>query len=65
MSKSWDTSSIEAMERTAKGQEDGCCSKKIGEHWLEVQYKEGKFKYMWGKNYVNREDAVEVLRLLS
>lgn len=58
----WDTTSVEAMERTAMDQADGSCSKRIGDYWLEVVF-DGEhlpFRYKWGKNWVTREDAIAV-----
>lgn len=59
----WDTSSINAMERTAQEEVDGTCSKRIRGEWLEVIYNRGTndFSYKWGKNYVTRVNAVNVL----
>lgn len=64
-----DTSSIDAMERTATMEQDRDCSIKIGDHWLEVSYdpkplkRSERFKYKWGKNYIERSGAVEVHKM--
>lgn len=63
MSKDWDTSSLEVMEKTAKGQADFTCSKKFGDHWLEVRWMVECghwFRYQWGKNLVSRQVAKNV-----
>lgn len=54
--------SIDDMEETAKNEDDGCCNKKIRGEWLEVQYRLGPFFYKWGKNWVSREVAENVLK---
>jgi hypothetical protein len=72
--RDWDTSSIDAMERTAIAQADGDCNLRIGEHWLRVQHigtarkrsgkgRENAFQYHWGKNIVTRADAIEVHKM--
>jgi hypothetical protein len=64
----WDTTSIDGMERTAKNEADRNCNVKIRDHWLEVFWTPtaagngtGKFSYKWGKNYVTRGTAMNVL----
>lgn len=60
--KDWDTSSIDAMERTARSEADHDCSLKIRGQWLEVAYIEASdtFTYKWGKNMVPRHVAETV-----
>lgn len=58
---------IDDMEETARNEADGCCNKKIRGHWLEVIYYaprgpvDGYFRYVWGKNVVGRQEAINVL----
>jgi len=63
MAKDWDTTSIDGMERTAKNEADRDCSVKIGAVWLEVSWDGKKFKYKWGKNFVGRDNAIEVFKM--
>jgi hypothetical protein len=58
----WDTTSIEAMERTARAEAQNDCSLKIRDQWLEVRYDPAteKFTYKWGKNMVPRHVAETV-----
>lgn len=60
----WDTSSIDAMEATARHEADGMCAVKIRDHWLEVRYVESSrnFRYQWGKNLISREEAANILK---
>lgn len=61
MSKYWDTSSIDTMEKTARSQADGSCNICIRGKWLEViAHEDGTFSYKWGKNSVSRKHATEV-----
>jgi hypothetical protein len=61
----WDTSTLEAMEQTAKAEADGTCSLRIRGHWLEVRWLGGAFEYQWGLNNVPRNVAAEVRRSAS
>lgn len=53
---------ISEMEQKAKNEADGSWSKKIRGEWLEVQERHGPFFYKWGKNWVSREVAENVLK---
>lgn len=70
MSKDWDTSSLEAMEKTAKGQADNSCSKRIKGRWLDVVAYEasgpndGYFKYTYFSKPIARADAVRLFENL-
>lgn len=58
---SWDTSSIAAMEQTAREEAEQDCSIKIRGQWLCVTLiEDGKFHYQWGKNLVTRNTAIEI-----
>lgn len=55
---------IDDMEETAKNEANGSCCKRIHGVWLEVicigNLAPG-FKYKWGKNWVTRQVAINVL----
>lgn len=63
--------SIEDMEKAAQQEADRTASVKIGDYWLEVCYTlpdraqawqaKYAFTYKWGKNFVTRANAVNVL----
>lgn len=58
----WNTSSIEGMERSAQHQTDEMCCVKIRDAYLEVSIsKTDVFLYKWGKNFVERKEAVSIL----
>lgn len=62
----WDTSSIEGMEATSKSEATGDCNKQLYGQCLEVTYIEpGKWNYKWGKNFVSREAAENLLKYLN
>lgn len=59
----WNTKSIEGMEQTAKGEESQDCSVKVNGTWLCVTAGSDSITYQYGKNFISRNQAIEVLKL--
>lgn len=59
---SWDTSSIDAMIETAKGEADQDCSVKINGKWLCVTVGSDSVTYQYGKKFISRNAAIELLK---
>lgn len=59
----WRHKTIEQMEETAKNEADGSCSKRIRGEYLEVRYvrPSKRYVYVWGKNYVERSTAKNIV----
>lgn len=56
---------IEQMENDAKKQSDGSSNKYIRGIWLEVVRFDSSFRYKWGKKFVTREEAIEILKTVE
>jgi hypothetical protein len=57
---------IEQMEERARDDEDGRCSRRIGEHYLEVCHSlddrlNPKFAYSWAAQTIDRAKAVQIM----
>lgn len=63
----WDTTSVDAMERTASAEADGYCAKCIRGMWLSVtvthrgEQTGDSYSYALGKQIVTREVASRVI----
>ncbi len=62
LSSLWNSSSVSAMERTAREQADGLCAKKIADRWLDIWWDDAcdSFLYKYHGKVVTREEAVKL-----
>lgn len=59
----WNTKTIEGMEQTAKEEQMQDCSVKVNGTWLCVTVSADSITYQYGKNFVSRNQAIEILKL--
>lgn len=59
-----DTSSLNAMQKTALNEENFCCSKKINDYWLEVVYSPffSVFQYYYNNKKITLEQTNELMK---
>lgn len=56
---------VEDMERIARGEADGCCSKRLQGKWLEAWYDDALDEFTWrfGQKQITRQQAQSLLNI--